>query len=217
MARTRRAPVWLCALAVAGACSKTPGKVRSDSLSQEAAVSGDPVSGPSHIVVGTVPPASGGAASIVVLEPATPRELPVAADPVVMDQVQKVFTPDILFARAGLPVEFRNSDDTLHNVNVTSDATKEQVFNVAIVPDTVYRHTFDRTGLYEAHCDIHSTMAAVIVVTASPYAKVAEPDGRVEFDDVLPGAYTATVYAGAQTLERAIDVSGARTELSLKN
>lgn len=209
-----------CLLLALAACSRpagtkkpVPAAAPEGSAPAPEASAAEPAAG-AHVVAGTVPPASNGVSTIVVLEPNPPRQLP-ASDPATMDQVNRVFTPDILFARVGDPVEFRNSDDELHNVNVTNDATKAQVFNVAIIPQTIYKYTFAREGLYDVHCDIHQTMAALIVASASPYAKLADPDGRIQFDDVAPGGYLATAYVGDSRLQQAIDVAGPRTEIAL--
>jgi plastocyanin len=168
------------------------------------------------VVSGTVPAAVDSAPSIVVLDPKGPFDLPYADQPV-MDQIAKMFTPDILFARTDQTVQFLNDDDALHNVNVTNAETKEQMFNVAIIPENNYEHQFKDEGLYEVHCDIHTTMAAVIVVSASPYAKMADPDGRIEFDGVVPGSYTARVYTGTRRLEVSIDVKAPHTDIAIKN
>jgi plastocyanin len=168
------------------------------------------------VVSATVPAALNGASSIVVLDPNGPFDLPYADQPV-MDQIAKMFTPDILFARTDQAVQFLNDDDSLHNVNVTNSETKEQVFNVAIIPENNYEYQFKKEGLYDVHCDIHTTMAAVIVVSASPYAKMADAEGRIEFDGVQPGSYTARVYAGTRRLEAAVDVKAPRTDISIKN
>ena len=203
--------VFCCALGAAAACSRPAPDTKA---STAAPVPPPAALGGGHIVEGTVPPAANGVSTIVVLDPDPPRELP-PSETAFLDQVNRVFTPDILFARVGEPVEFRNNDDTLHNVNVTDEATKTQLFNVAIIPETVYKFTFTHEGLYDAHCDIHQTMASVIVASASPYAKLADADGRVEFDDVVPGGYVATAYVGASKVEQKIDVSGPRTEIAL--
>lgn len=168
------------------------------------------------VVSAIVPAAVDGAASIVVLDPAGPFDLPYADQPV-MDQIAKMFTPDMMFVRTDQTVQFLNDDDSLHNVNVTNAATKEQIFNVAIIPENNYEYRFKDEGLYDVHCDIHTTMAAVIVVSASPYAKMADLDGRVEFDGVVPGPYTAVVYAGTKRLEAPVDVTLPRTEFTIKN
>ena len=170
-----------------------------------------------HAVVVAAPPADSGSPVFVVLEPTPLRDLPVEGDPPVMNQVGKMFSPEVLFARVGQAVEFRNDDDTLHNVNVKDDTTKEQLFNVAIIEESAYHFTFAHAGLYSVHCDIHQAMFSIIVVSNSPYARIADADGGATFDDVLPGDYTATVYAGTRKLERGFSVSGPRTEITVKN
>ena len=87
-------------------------------------------------VVGRVQ-ASGTA--VVVLEPKSARTFPPQTDKPVMDQVSLTFGPELLFVRTGQPAEFRNSDDTLHNVNVKHEETREQAFNVAIPTGSNYR------------------------------------------------------------------------------
>jgi plastocyanin len=206
---------FLGTLVLFQACSK-PYKPPPSSESSAADTTVASASSGSHVVAGVVPPAVNGAPSIVVLEPTPLRELP-PSEPAAMDQVQRMFTPSVLFARTGQAVEFRNSDDELHNVNVTDDSTKQQMFNVAIIPQTVYRYTFAHEGLYDVHCDIHQTMASLIVASASPYAKLADADGSVQFDDVQPGTYTVTVYSGIRKLEQQIDVSGPSTGINLKS
>jgi plastocyanin len=170
-----------------------------------------------HVVMVAAPPADSGSPVVVVLEPTPLRDLPVEGDSPVMNQVGKMFSPEVLFARIGQAVEFRNDDDTLHNVNVKDDTTKEQLFNVAIIEESAYHYSFERPGLYSVHCDIHQAMFSIIVVSNSPYARIADADGTARFDDVLPGGYTATVYAGTRKLERGFSVSGPRTEITVKN
>src|SRR5712671_7360758 len=122
----------------------------------------------SHRLIGKAPKATNGMSALVILEPQTPLELPSQTVKPVMDQISLTFIPGLLFVRTGPPVEFRNSDETLHNINVKDDATKEQAFNVAIPTGAIYNHTFKRDGLYTVACDIHSGMAAVIISSSTP-------------------------------------------------
>ena len=133
-----------------------------------------------------------------------------------MDQVSLTFIPALLFVRTGQPVEFRNSDEALHNINVKHDATKEQAFNIAIPNGATYGHTFKRDGFYSVVCDIHPAMAAAIISSSTPYTTIADSTGNFLFEDVPPGPYRVTVYAGNQTLARSIDVSGSRTEVNIE-
>jgi hypothetical protein len=56
-------------------------------------------------------------------------------------------------------------------------------------------------------------MSAQILAASTPYVMQAQPDGSFQFDDVQAGAYTLTIYAGAQKVERRVEVSGPRTEI----
>jgi Copper binding proteins, plastocyanin/azurin family len=129
-----------------------------------------------------------------------------------MDQVSLAFTPDMLFVRTGVPVEFRNNDDTLHNVHVGNADTREPSFNVAIPTGEVYRYTFPKDGFYHVACDIHPAMSAEILSVSTPFVAVAAADGSFVFEGVAPGAYIVRTYAKGIKRERAVDiVSGPNT------
>src|SRR5204862_1667291 len=106
-----------------------------------------------------------------------PREFPPQSETPVMDQVGQTFGPAVLLVRTGQPVEFRNSDDTLHNVHVNDEDTREAAFNVAIPTGSSYTFTFRRNGFYHVGCDIHPAMTAEIGSTSTPSATLADPDG----------------------------------------
>jgi plastocyanin len=166
-------------------------------------------------VVGKAPAARSGIPSIVILEPVGEMTFPEQAGPPVMDQISMTFIPATLIVRTGEPAEFRNSDDVLHNVRVREEATKEPAFNVAIPTGGVYTHTFERPGFYDVGCDIHPGMAAVVVAAESPYAVIADAEGNFVIPNVLPGSYKAVIYAGADKIERPLDVRMGRTELAV--
>ena len=167
-------------------------------------------------VSGTAAAATGGAV-IVVLEPATPRESQPQSEAPVMDQVGQTFGPAVLLVRTGQPVEFRNSDDTLHNVHVSNEETRADTFNVAIPTGTSYTFKFPADGFYHVGCDIHPAMAAEILSTSTPYATLADADGRFAFDDVAPGAYRLTVYAGGRKTERDVEMKGDPVTVDLRS
>ena len=104
-----------------------------------------------------------------------------------MDQVALTFMPGVLIVRTGHPVEFRNSDDVLHNVRVNEDATKAGTFNVAIPMGEDYRFTFEREGFYDVGCDIHPAMSATIYASPSPYVTLSDQSGQFEIRDVPRG------------------------------
>ena len=189
------------AFAIAG-CSKTSPMSAAQSPAEQAAPPGTPGEAARFgQVSGTAPPGA-----IVVLEPTPPREFP-APDTPVMDQVSLTFTPDMLFVRTGHAVDFRNSDDTLHNVHVGNSETKEPSFNVAIPTGAAYQYTFTKDGFYHVSCDIHPAMSAEIISVSTPFAAVAGADGRFAFGDVPPGTYVVRASVSGVKTERTIEVA----------
>jgi plastocyanin len=167
------------------------------------------------VVAGRVPIPNTGAAAIVILEPRHSDPLPEPATTPYMDQFSRAFIPSVLFVRTGHPTQFLNNDEELHNLNVKNSGTNEQAFNVALPPGIDYVHTFEESGVYDVRCDVHSGMSAEIISAASPYVTLADSNGRFEIPHVVPGPYTVIVYAGAEPIEKLVEVAGSRTEVEV--
>jgi len=131
-----------------------------------------------------------------------------------MDQAGYEFLPAFLIAQAGQTVQFRNSEDVLHNVRVAESSTLQPVFNVATIAFGKYEHKFE-PGYYTVTCDIHQTMRASILVTKTPYTATTGNDGSFKIANVQPGAYKLTVYAGGDPVVRTIDVKAGKTDLGV--
>jgi plastocyanin len=162
-----------------------------------------------------LPPAAGGFPSIVILEPQGGAAAPPQTEPPAMDQVQQTFIPPVLMVRTGQPVEFRNSDEVLHNVRVREDATHAPAFNVAIPTGEKFVFTFQRDGFYDVGCDIHPGMSAQVVSSDSPYGAVADAEGNFTIENVPPGSYKAVVWAGSQKIEKPVTVSGGQNTFNV--
>jgi plastocyanin len=198
-------------LCLGAACSKGPAAATAAS-SQVTGAPGQTVE--RHEVRGVVPRAKSGVA-IVTLTPEIPHDLPPPAEQAQMDQVNETFVPQLLLVRTGQPVLFLNDDDTLHNVRVREEATKEGMFNVAIPTSGRYTFTFPRDGFYIVGCDIHPAMAGAIFAASTPYVTLPAPDsGEFSIPDVDPGGYTATVYLAGQPVTRHVEVAGPVTSVS---
>ena len=154
--------------------------------------------------------------AVVVLEPKTVRTFGAPGEKPVMDQAGLMFGPELLLVRTGYPVEFRNSDDTLHNVRVSHEETRTSAFNVAIPTGEAYTYTFERDGFYRVGCDIHPAMAASVFASASPFTAVAGGDGSFTFDDVPAGPWTVTVYTGGKRLHHDVDVGAGVTTVTIE-
>lgn len=161
------------------------------------------------VVTGTVPPGA-----VVSLLPAG-AQVPMPEGPAVMDQYAKQFVPDTLYVRVGQPVEFRNTDNLGHNVNVHRRGTGATMFDVETDPQQKYVHIFDRVGPYDVACSEHPGMQATLVAAEGPLATISDNRGRFELSGVPPGLYRLVVTFEGRTLEQAVTVSGPRTEVRL--
>ena len=154
--------------------------------------------------------------AVVVLEPKIARAFPPQTEKPVMDQQGLSFGPELLLVRTGQPVEFRNNDDTLHNVHVSHEETREPAFNVAIPTGGAYTYTFARDGFYRVGCDIHPSMAASIFAATTPYTTLADSGGNFTFADVPVGSWTVTVYADGKRLHKEIEIAGGVTNVTVE-
>jgi plastocyanin len=206
---TRAVLIALCV--TASACSKAETRPASGSAAPTpaAAASGRALGS----VTGRV--ATTGTA-VVVLEPKAARTFPAPGEKPVMDQAGLTFGPELLLVRTGYPVEFRNSDDTLHNVRVSHEETRTSAFNVAIPTGETYTYTFERDGFYRVGCDIHPAMAASVFAASSPFTTLADGAGQFTFADVPAGSWTVTVYADGKRLHKDIEVAGGVTDVSVE-
>ena len=173
------------------------------------------VAGGTSEVVGSVSRPPGTATPIVTLEPYEEAEPPPIGPPAEMDQYGRAFVPQLLVVREGQVVRFRNSEDDLHNVNVTSDAGVT-IFNVGMpILGGTYDHTFDSAGDYAVACNVHQEMSALIVVTSTPFATVVDRDGGFSLSSVPPGRYDLVVRRGGDREVHAVEIVEGRTELRL--
>jgi plastocyanin len=198
------AALFLASLGCGGNNTSTPADT---AQTQQSASPGEGVALTGRLASSLAPPSS-----VVVLEPVDGTELPVKTEAAIMDQAGYAFLPEFLIAQAGQLVQFRNSEDVLHNVRLTDVSSQKPVFNVATLAFGKYEHTLE-PGFYNVTCDIHSTMRASILVTASPYAASTSEDGRFSMSRVRPGKYNLTIYTGASPIVRPIEVKPGRTDL----
>ncbi len=93
----------------------------------------------------------------------TTLALPVIAAEVVAAQKDKAFAPTTLTIKVGDTVEFRNDDPFFHNVFSLSEVKS---FDLGSYPKGQSRKvTFDKPGVVEVECAIHSQMHLKITVT----------------------------------------------------
>jgi plastocyanin len=202
--------IAICAAACACSKSETPPPPPASALPPAAAAPSNAASGS---IAGSV---HINGTAVVVLEPKSARAFAPPGEKPVMDQAGLTFGPELLLVRTGYPVEFRNSDDTLHNVRVSHEETHASAFNVAIPTGESYTYTFERDGFYRVGCDIHPAMAASVFAASSPFTTLAGADGSFTFADVPAGAWIVTVYTDGKKLHQDVDVTGGVTNVTIE-
>lgn len=151
--------------------------------------------------------------AIVSLEPLE-GEFPVPEGPVILDQYSRAFVPDLLFARVGQVVEFRNSEDVDHNIRVLRNPTGTTVMDVSGSQNQVFKHTFDQPGTYDVSCDIHPGMRGMIVVSSTPFITGTDERGAFTLRDVPAGRYTLKVSADGRETTKEVHITSPRTDVS---
>jgi hypothetical protein len=118
-------------------------------------------------------------------------ELPEAGR-ALMDQKDQTFVPHVLAITVGTVVDFPNSDPTFHNVFSLSKTKAFDLGRYSRGKSKAVR--FDRPGVVQVFCDIHSHMNAYILVFAHRYFAVTDRAGAFSIAGVPPGSYTVAVW-----------------------
>lgn len=85
------------------------------------------------------------------------------AEPVVVSQIDRQFSPTEVTAKVGDTLRFRNDDPYFHNVFSLSDT---QYFDLGSFPQGEHRDiVLESPGVIEVECAIHPNMMMKITVT----------------------------------------------------
>ncbi|MES1167286.1 MAG: carboxypeptidase regulatory-like domain-containing protein [Pseudomonadota bacterium] len=153
-------------------------------------------------VLSTNPPVA-----VVYLE--GPFPAPVPAPVTQMIQKDLTFVPSLLPVQVGTKVEFPNLDDTYHNIFSYSAAKRFDLGRYRADEKPVPSQIFDTPGLVTLHCDIHEHMRALILVLATPYFAMTDPDGHFRLGGLPAGRYTLKAWIDSRTtLERVVELAG---------
>jgi plastocyanin len=108
----------------------------------------------------------------------------------VIDQKNFLFLPETVAVRQEDVVKFTNSDQTTHNVRVSSDIAN---FNVNMPANGSHTVTLHKPGGLAqplvVGCVFHSAMRAWIFVFDHPFYQVTQADGRFRLAGIPPGEY----------------------------
>ncbi len=116
---------------------------------------------------------------------------PLPAKPEI-DQKACMFVPRVVIVPAGGTVDFLNSDRLLHNIHATPKLNVS--FNRTQPMSRTIPVTFAKPEIVKINCDLHSWMAAWVVVAAHPWYAITGADGQFAFDNLPPGQYRLQVW-----------------------
>jgi plastocyanin len=116
------------------------------------------------------------------------------SNPVVVDQQGCIYKPHVSGAVIGQTVEFRNSDDTNHNIHPLPQQNQE--WNESQPPHgSAKPKTFDREEvMIPIKCNVHPWMRAYLGVVRHPFFTVTGNDGTFTIAGLPPGQYTLEVW-----------------------
>jgi plastocyanin len=117
---------------------------------------------------------------------------PARTEKVEIDQKGCSFVPRIVIVAAGGTVDFLNSDRLLHNIHATPK--RNVSFNRTQPMGRTIPITFARPEIVHISCDLHSWMAAWVVVAAHPFYAVTGADGQFAFENLPPGQYKLRIW-----------------------
>lgn len=120
----------------------------------------------------------------------------------VMDQRECKFVPHVVAMTPG-EIDFKNSDDILHNIHTYSTANPP-INKAQPKFKKVMTEKFEKPEFVKVTCDVHSWMLGWVAVLPTPYFGVTGPEGVIKIENVPAGKHTVEVWhetLGKQTRE----------------
>lgn len=112
--------------------------------------------------------------------------------PVVMDQKGCRYVPHVIGVMPGQPIEFTNSDNTMHNVHMIPTLSTNQAVDVSEAPNGPGETRTLSTPelMIPVRCNNHPWMEAFVNVVSNPFYAVSGDGGKFTIKGVPPGTYT---------------------------
>lgn len=102
------------------------------------------------------------------------------------------FVPRVVAVTVGSVVEFPNDDPIYHNVFSLS---RTKTFDLGRFPKGKSRgERFDKAGIVKVFCQIHSHMAATVMVFDHPWFVIPDEGGSFDLSGVPPGMHQITAW-----------------------
>lgn len=129
---------------------------------------------------------------VVYLEGTGARSASAAPRTPQLKQINQSFEPHVLGVPVGTTVDFPNGDLVYHNVFSYSKAKKFDLGYYGKGKSKTVK--FDRPGVVQVFCDIHSNMSAYVLVVDSPFVTQPDDAGAYAFPELPNGTYTLRVW-----------------------
>jgi len=112
--------------------------------------------------------------------------------PVTIDQKGCRYVPHVAGVMAGQPVQFTNSDPTMHNVHMLPQVGGNQAADISQPPNgSAEQRVFHTPELMiPVRCNNHPWMQTFVNVAANPFFAVSDADGHFVIKGLPPGTYT---------------------------
>jgi plastocyanin len=125
---------------------------------------------------------------------------PAPTTPVVLDQKGCRYRPHVIGVMVGQPVEFTNSDPTMHNIHTTADSPVNPTVDISQPPmgGTTQKAFAKPELMIPVRCNNHPWMNAFINVSPNPFYAVSDENGNFVIRGLPPGTYT--LVAGHEVL-----------------
>lgn len=122
-----------------------------------------------------------------------------------MDQENETFIPHVLPVLVGTNVDFVNKDDFYHSVFSFS---RTKTFDLGKYPKGIKRTVlFDKVGLVEIFCEIHSYMQSFVLVLQNPYFTKPDSTGNYHIENIPSGNYTLVVWHDVlKTIRKPVEI-----------
>jgi plastocyanin len=117
---------------------------------------------------------------------------PAPSTPVQLDQKGCRYAPHVIGVQVGQPVQFTNSDPTMHNIHTTAETPVNTEIDISQPPKggTTQRIFAKPELMIPVRCNNHPWMNAFINVSPNPFYAVSDENGHFEIRGLPPGTYT---------------------------
>jgi hypothetical protein len=138
---------------------------------------------------------------------------PAPTAPATLDQVGCIFVPHVLGVMARQPLQFLNSDPTLHNIHPM--VVTNTPFNVGM-PIVGLKRTkvlSKPEAPFQVKCDVHPWMSAYVGVFSNPFFAVSNEQGEVELKNLPAGTFQVQAWQEKYgTLTQSVTVAAGDTK-----